>query len=200
MKPSDAGSALIAQQLDQAYAAGRTGDLKKADALYRAVLARDPRNVDALIGMGNVAWQRGNPETAGDLYQRVLEIDPGNAAAQAELISLSGQVDPVASETRLKQLIAREPSGYLYAALGHLHADQGQWPQAQQAYFQAYQLEPNNPDYAFNLAIGLEHLNQQKVAATYYRKALALARSGGASGFDAKQVEARLVKIGEPVE
>ena len=41
--------------------------------------------------------------------------------------------------------------------LGNLYADQSQWAPAQQAYFQAHHLEPDNPDYAYNLAVGLDH-------------------------------------------
>ena len=54
----------------------------------------------------------------------------------------------------LKQLIAREPSAYLYFTLGNIYADQNRWPDAQQAYFQAHHLQPDNPDYAYNLAVG----------------------------------------------
>jgi tetratricopeptide (TPR) repeat protein len=109
-----------------------------------------------------------------------------------------GRVDPLASETRLKQLIAREPSGFLYASLGNLHAEQNQWAAAQQAYFHAFQIEPSNPDYAFNLAVGLEHLGQRGIAAGYYRQALDLARLRGHAGFDQARVAARLARQ-EPV-
>ena len=78
--------------------------------------------------------------------------------------------------------------------MGNLYAGERQWAQAQQAYFQAFQLEPTNPDYAFNLAVGLEHLNQSKAALAYYRKALDLSFARGRAGFDQKQV---ITRIGE---
>ena len=51
------------------------------------------------------------------------------------------------------------------------------WPDAQQAYFQAHQLQPDNPDYAFNLAVALEHIGQPKAALDFYRRAVQAATS-----------------------
>jgi len=199
VRSTDAGS-VISQQVGEAYASLQRGDAARAQSLYESVLAKDHRNVDSLLGLAATAWRQGNSEKASDYYYRVLELEPQNAAAQAGLIGIAGRVDPLASETRLKQLIAREPSGFLYAALGHVHAEQDQWAAAQQAYFQAFQMEPTNPDYAFNLAVGLEHLGQQPLAVGYYRQALELARARGFAGFDRKQVVTRLGKLGAPVE
>jgi len=195
VRQTDAGS-VTGRQLEDAYGALQSGDHRKAQGLYESVLGRDRRNVDAMLGLAATSWRMGNSEKASAYYYEVLELDPQNAAAQAGLIGMVGRVDPVASETRLKQLLAREPSGLLYAALGNVHAEQNQWPAAQQAYFQAFQMEPSNPDYAFNLAVGLEHLGQQPLAVGYYRRALELARAKGYSGFDVKQVTTRLEKLG----
>ena len=104
--------------------------------------------------------------------------------AMVGLIALLGSADPVAAETKLKQLISREPSGFLYFTLGNLYAEQGLWSQAQYAYFQAYQLDPDNPDYAYNLAVGLEHLGQSRPALDHYRKALDLSFKKGRANFD----------------
>ena len=45
-------------------------------------------------------------------------------------------------------------------------------------------MQPDSPDYAFNLAVGLEHIGQQKTALTYYRKALDLSFKKGRANFD----------------
>ena len=55
-----------------------------------------------------------------------------------------------------------------------MYADQGNWPAAQTAYFQAHHLARANPDYAFNLAVSLEHLSQPKLALNFYQQALEL--------------------------
>jgi len=110
-----------------------------------------------------------------------------------------GSSDPVASETRLREMISREPSGQLYFTLGNLHATQSQWAQAQRAYFQAFQTEPGNPDYAFNLAVSLDRLGQPKPALQYYRKAVELSLAQGRAGFDQKAAVARIGQLA-PVE
>ena len=186
--------------LMQAYEALQQGNLALARNLYQQVLLAEPRSVDALLGLGAIAWKEGRIDDAGQRYQRVLELEPRNPYAQAGLIAIIGGADPQASESRLKQLIAREPSAFLYFTLGNLYADQGQWPGAQQAYFQAYQLQPDNSDYAFNLAVGLEHLGQIRPALDYYRKALDLSFRKGRANFDQNLVIQRVGQLSARVE
>jgi tetratricopeptide (TPR) repeat protein len=97
-------------------------------------------------------------------------------------------------------LISREPSGFLYFTLGNLYAEQGSWPAAQQAYFQAYQFQPENADYAFNLAVGLEHLGQSNLALDYYRKALDLSFRKGRANFDQGLAIQRVGQLSARVE
>ena len=174
----------IDPQLAAAYQALVAGDYGRSRTLYQEVLQADARSIDALLGLAAIAWKEGRGDEASSRYGQILEIDPRNSHAQAGLIALVGGVDPAAAELRLKQLIAREPSGFLYFTLGNLYAGQRQWPAAQQAYFQAYQFAPDNPDYAFNLAVGLEHLGQPNLALDYYRKALDLSFKKGRANFD----------------
>jgi Flp pilus assembly protein TadD len=181
--------------LMQAWEALQRGQYTEAEALYEKVAQAEPYNVDAVLGLAALASQRANSELAIRHYTRALELEPRNPTAQAGLISLLGQADPQLSESRLKELIAREPSANLYFALGNLYARMTQWAQAQQAYFQAYQLQPDNPDYAYNLAVGLEHLSQPKLALTYYRQALELGKVRGHAGFDSARVEERIGQL-----
>jgi Flp pilus assembly protein TadD len=187
--------AATAATLMQAWEALQRGQFAQAEALYEKVVQAESHSVDALLGLGAIAAQRGNAELATRHYSRALELEPRNPTAQAALISLLGQADPQLSESRLKQLIAREPSANLYFALGNLYARGTQWAQAQQAYFQAYQMHPDNPDYAYNLAVGLEHLSQPKLALTYYRQALELGNLKGHAGFDSTRVQERIGQL-----
>ena len=195
-----AGVTPINPTLMQAYEALQNGDNARAKVLYEQVLQAEPRSMDALLGLGAIALNAGQFDDASRYYQRVLELDPRNSYAQAGLISIVGGADPPASESRLKQLIARDPSAFLYFSLGNLYAEQAQWPSAQQAYFQAYQMQPDNPDYAFNLAIGLEHLGQNRLALDYYRKALDLSFKKGRAHFDQSLVIQRVGQLSTRVE
>jgi tetratricopeptide (TPR) repeat protein len=182
----------VHSDLAAAYQALERGQINDAERLYRQALAAEPRNVDAMIGLGATLTQQNRADAATQMYMRVLEIDPRNSYAQAGLLNIGGRADPQAAEARLKQLIAREPSAFLYFSLGNLYAEQNQWSAAQGAYFQAFNMAPDNPDYAFNLAIGLEHLSQPKLALDYYRRAVSLAQSRGNAQFALPPVQARI--------
>jgi hypothetical protein len=153
----------VPPQLAEAYAALEANRLEEAGNLYNQLLRTEPRNIDALLGLAAIAMQQGKTDEATKHYLQILRLDPRHALAQSGLIAILGRADPLAAEARLEQLIARDPAPFLYFTLGNLYADQSQWAQAQQAYFQAYHLEPGNPDYAYNLAVGLEHLGQTGV-------------------------------------
>jgi len=186
--------------LPQAYAALQSGQLDQAQRLYSDVLGAEPKSIDALLGLAAVAVRQGNSEEATRRYLHLLELEPQNALAQSGLIALLGRADPVAAESRLKQLIAREPTAHLYFTLGNLYADQSQWAAAQHAYFQAHHLEPANPDYAYNLAVGLEHVNQPKLALGYYQRAMQAAAVRGRANFNLAQAQERIGKLAAQVE
>ena len=193
-------SATVSPALVQAYAALQAGHLDQAQRLYDQLLRAEPRNIDALLGLAAIAMQESKNDDATRHYLRILELDPRHALAQSGLLAIIGRADPLAAETRLKQLIAREPSPFLYFTLGNLYADQSQWAQAQQAYFQAYHLEPANPDYAYNLAVGLEHLGQHRFALDFYRRAVQLAPGRGHINFSLAQTQERISKLASRVE
>ena len=192
-----AGSAetVIHPMLPQAYAALQSGQLEQSKRLYNDVLAAEPKNTDALLGLAAVAVREGNSDEATRRYLQLLELEPQNALAQSGLIALLGRADPVAAESKLKQLIAREPSAHLYFTLGNLYADQSQWAAAQHSYFQAHHLEPSNPDYAYNLAVGLEHVSQPKLALGFYQRAIQLAAVKGRANFNLAQAQERIGKL-----
>ena len=186
--------------LAEAYEALNSGNLDAAPRLYNQLLRSEPNNVDALLGLAAIATQQGDGEQATRHYLKVLEVEPRNSLAQAGLIGMLGRADPLAAETRLKQLIARDPSAYLHFILGNVYADQNRWPDAQQSYFQAHHLQSGNPDYAYNLAVGLEHVGQPKLALEYYRRALQLVAAKGRANFSTAAVEARIGKLETIVE
>ena len=184
----------------QAYAALQAGRLDEAQRAYSQLAAAEPASIDAALGLAAVAVRRGDTSDAIRHYLRILELDPRNALAQSGLIALLGRADPMAAESKLRQLIAREPSAHLYFTLGNLYADQSQWSAAQQSYFQAHHLDAANPDYAYNLAVGLEHVSQRKLALGYYRRAVELAAARGRANFNLPQAQERIGKLAAQVD
>ena len=175
--------------LNSAYAAYRGGKFEQAQQLYRDVLKLDQRNIDAILGLAVIAQRRGADNMAANYYAQALALDPRNAVANAGMSALTTDDN---RESSLKSLlIEQQDSSALHFALGNLYAEQGHWGEAQQAYFNAFRLEPSNAQFAFNLATSLDHLGQGKLAAQYYGQALQLGSSGNA-GFDRVQTQQRM--------
>jgi len=181
--------------LDHAYQTLREGRTDLALIQYQRILNAEPNNIDALLGVASIAAKPGRTEQSAKYYVRVLELDPKNAAAQAGLIGFMGKTDPASSESRLKQLLQNQPAAFLFFALGNLQAGQSHWTSAEQAYFQAFQMEPGNPDYAFNLAVSLEHLNQTRQALSFYQQTLKLMQTNGIAHFDRRVLLERISQL-----
>lgn len=188
------GGPQIHPMVTSGYAAYQAGDLAKARNDYQQALRDEPSNRDALLGLAAVEMRSQHFELADSYYQRILQADPRDPNAQAGVIALRGQqLDPVQVESRMKTLIAADRNASaLNFTLGNQYALQGRWPEAQQAYFKAFAADPDNPDFAFNLAVSLDQLHQTSLALEYYRRALALAQKRSA-GFplDAAQTRVR---------
>ncbi|MEO8343778.1 MAG: tetratricopeptide repeat protein [Gallionella sp.] len=178
--------------LNSAYQAYRSGKLEQAQQLYREVLNLDSSNTDALLGLAVIAQRRGADSLAAHYYAQVMALDPRNAVANAGMSALSADDN---RESRLKTLLnEQQDSSSLHFALGNYYAGQARWGEAQQAYFNAYRLEPGNAELAFNLAISLDRLGQKSPAAQYYQRALQLDAEHHA-GFDHAKISHRIEEL-----
>jgi len=191
------GAPQVSPRVEAGYAAYLAGDLATARSEYQQALRDEPANRDALLGLGALDVRAGRYESAEALYLRVLQIDPRDPPAQAALIALrSGRSDPLATESRVKTLLAADPAAHaLNFTLGNQLAQQNRWAEAQQEYFKAYSAEPDNADFAYNLAVSLDHLRQPRQALDYYQRAIGLAERRGAS-FDVAAARSRVTQLG----
>ena len=184
--------------LMRAYEAYNAGNDKDAIKLYKQVLQRDVRNVDALLGLGAIASRQGRSADANGWFGKVLELDPRNNIAKTALLnsdlqSNQPQGNEQANETSLKNMLAKQPNdANLHVALGNLYAEQNQWPAAQQAYFDAYSIN-KTADNAYNLAVSLDQMDKPKLALPYYLRALEQATD--ASNIDKAALQARISAI-----
>jgi len=181
--------------LHRAWEAFQQGDYARARRFYHSVAEENPLDRDALLGLAALAVTSGENSKAQEYYLRLLERDPRDAAALAGMISLRGMNEVPEAISRIQNLIATHPDlGELHFILGNLYAAQSRWAYAQQAYFRAYALEPARPDYAFNLAVSLDHLGKREQALDYYRRALEAGR-GQRKGFSEAAVRSRIALL-----
>ena len=187
-------AASSADGVNSAYQLLQEGRLDDARRAYAKLRIAEPNNPDILLGLGLIAQRQGRTEEAMQLYLKTLDSDPKNMFAHASLTSMIGRADPAAAEAKLKSLIAQQPTAFLYFSLGNVHAAQGRWNEAQQAYFEAQRLDVDSPDYVFNLAVSLERINQPRVALDYYQRALKLSQTKTAT-FDMAQLKSRIQQL-----
>ena len=180
--------------VSNAYQLLQDGRVEDARRAYEKLRALEPRNPDVLLGLALIAQRQGRNDEAVQYYLKALEAEPKNAFAQASLTGMVARADPQAAETKFKALIAQQPAAYLYFGLGNVYAAHGRWNEAQSAYFEAQRLEPDSPDYAFNLAVALEHINQARAALDYYQRAQKLMQNKSAS-FDVAQLKSRIQQL-----
>ncbi len=188
----------INPQLTQAYAAFRDQDFYAARALYQQALRELPNNRDVLLGLAATAMELGDVTSARATYSRLLELDPRDALARVGLLDSMPLGDPVQTESQLQSLRNEHPEvAQLSFALGNFYAAQRRWNEAQAAYYDALlaaKAESGSgvsPDFAFNLAVSLERLNQPQPAFNFYREALDQARNVN-PGFDLRVLRERL--------
>jgi Tfp pilus assembly protein PilF len=190
---SKTSAATVDPTLLAAYQAFNRGEDAAAQQQYREVLKRDIRNVDALLGMAAIAQRQGREADAAGWYQKILDVEPQNSIAQSALASPQTNLDATSAESRIKNMLAQQPeAAHLHAALGNIYAEQNQWASAQGAYFNASRFDAKNADYAFNVAVSLEHMGKKSLALLQYQRALTLLNESGGASPDRATLEARI--------
>lgn len=96
--------------------AGRDAD---AYAQYQKILARWPRNTNALINYGLLSQRLGHDQEAVDSWQRAVDVDPAQANAQLYLAQALEQQEEM-------QAAARHYRAYLESAATHPSEHQGE--------------------------------------------------------------------------
>lgn len=187
----------LSEALERGWMAYQNRDYLSSKVEYQKVLDSEPNNHDALLGMAAVSLQQQEVETARDIYIKLLELDPRDPHAHAGLANIAQISGADLSETKLKQLIEYRPDdAHLQFALGNVYVQKKRWPEAQQAFFNAWKADRNNADYAYNLAVSLDQLGKHREAKSYYEDSLKLA-DGKNISFSPDAVKSRLAYLGD---
>ncbi|PNW83340.1 hypothetical protein CHLRE_05g247300v5 [Chlamydomonas reinhardtii] len=130
----------LEQMFTEASALHASGaDLARAEQLYRAVLAAQPRHVDALHQLGALLTQRYGKKQLDEALR---------------LVSSAVQLQPRAAKYR--------------NSLGVIHQEAGRWAEAADAFERANEKDPMNAATLMNLARALRELGRQQRAAEVY--------------------------------
>jgi predicted O-linked N-acetylglucosamine transferase (SPINDLY family) len=165
----------IVRAMREAVAHHQAGRFAQAERGYRDVLAKEPRNADALHLLGLLAHQAGNHESARELISRAITLRP-----QAEFYvnlsqayrGLNRLQDCADACARAVQLGPNLPEAH--NNLGSVLKDLGRYAEAGNALSRAIQLRPDYFQAYTNLANVLTATGQLAVAENALRRAIAI--------------------------
>ena len=145
---------LHALLLQRALQHHRGGQLGEAAALYRQILAQDPRHPAALTLLGTLEAQCRRPDAALPLLEAAVKAEPRNPDATLNLGMLlceTGQSERAIPH--LKRAVALRPQhADGHVALGNALGLSGHLSQAEQSYRTALRLMPGHLNARHNLA------------------------------------------------
>jgi tetratricopeptide (TPR) repeat protein len=161
-------------ELDAAYAALMRGQYETALRLYQSALAGDPRNAAAMLGKGSALHKLRRHAEARDLYDKVLELDPGNREALTNLLALFGAESPRDAIQQLIRLMRDNPSfSPIPAQIAQLYAQTEDLTAAIRYQGMAISLSPENLLYRLNLAVLQDRAGMPGEALASYEAVLA---------------------------
>ena len=166
----------VSLDLQAALAHHQAGRLREAEALYRTVLAADPRNADALHLLGVAAHEQGRPEEAVALIGEALGIVPAFGPAHGNLgnaLLVLRRMDEAAKSFE-RAIEFGHASADLYNNLAVAQHALGRTGEAERSSREALALNPGHAQAHANLALALIRQDRLQEAEQSARHALAL--------------------------
>ncbi len=160
-----------------AVAAHRAGRLDEAQALYRALLEKDPAQPEVLYRLGVAALDAGRPEAAAVCFRKALGFAPDKVEAHFNLamaLQRLGRWDEALAVAR-RGVILNPRAPLLHFAHANLLAAVGRFAEAVAGYDEAIALKPDYAEAWINRAAALQRLARHDAAAEAYERAVALA-------------------------
>jgi len=184
---------LLRRALEQHQA----GQLLEAGELYRKVLAKDPKNVDALNLLGTLLLAVGQADTAVPLLQRATELAPDFFVPYVNLgngLQQLGQIDEAIAAFQTARRL--EPSSAEAAAnLASALNDAKRHADALEAGTEALRLQPGFPAALNNLGNALLGLGRADEAVEHYNQVLTLHPADASARFNLGNAQ---MELGDP--
>jgi tetratricopeptide (TPR) repeat protein len=162
---------------NKGYRALRKGDYTQAEKIFRDLLGKDAHDNEARLGLSFALLKQRNLQGAYDNAARVIMVDPLSARAHA----LLGTAILGAGEFRLSveefrtALALDENEALAVAGLAMVDFYENRLPLALPALRKAVNMDPDEPDYVFNLGQAAARSEKYKEAADSYERFLLIA-------------------------
>lgn len=166
--------ATVQEVLGTALAHHRRGEIAQAEALYKFILARQPRNPDALHLLGMAAHQGGRHMEALSLIQQAVQVNNGVAEYHDHLgvvlIALGRHEEAIAALRQTLGMDQKRPNTWI--ALGRAQMNLGRVPRALESFKTALELAPDNVDALSNVGVCYYEMERLEEAKTNFQAAL----------------------------
>ena len=99
------------QSIEQGMTLYRQGRMAEAEAVYRSIIARDPRQFDALYMLGVIRFQKGFKRDAHELISKAAELRPRSAQTLSLLMAILATLGQTSEALAVSdRILAVEPN------------------------------------------------------------------------------------------
>lgn len=187
----------IITTLEQALRALNAGQYEGAIALYKNVLEKDAKNLDALFGIATSYQKAGQKPQARAAYAQLLKAYPGYEPGLNNLLVMASSEAPQDALKELDAIGARNPNfATVYAQKGAIYSKLNDFANAKKNLVRAVELEPDNIVYRYNLAVLLDRMGDAANATKLYGQILDLGAKGANLPISRDVISERMVFLG----
>jgi predicted O-linked N-acetylglucosamine transferase (SPINDLY family) len=166
----------IQEDFEQAVRHHQAGRMEEADALYRAILAKEPEHADALSGLGFLASQTGRRDEGEELIRLAVTLRPASAQYPMNLgLLLSSHQkwdEAAAAFAEAVRLDPQNPTAYF--GLANALQSAGRFDESVASYERAIALRPDYFQAFNNLGVVQQSRGDAAAAVAAYRRAIEL--------------------------
>jgi len=154
----------------------QSGQLQKAEEIYKKILTSDPNHSDSIHLLGVMALQVGKIDIAVKLINKAIQCNPCNPVYYNNLgNALKDQGKLVEAVSSYQKALEIKPDlAEAYNNMGNAFKDQGKLDEAISSYQKALETKPNLAEAYYNLGIVFVYQGKSNEAIFYHQKALEL--------------------------
>ncbi len=155
--------------VNEADSLRRNSALDDAEVRYKDALKLDKKSLDALIGLGKIAYARQDWDEIKNRFKKVLEIDPENEAANFHLTSSPNHtINPIIEQADSLRLIGKNEEAeseykralkiykgvfQAFRGLGKIYFERQNWARVKDWYKKVLEVKPGDLEAAYCLGI-----------------------------------------------
>ncbi|MGE3314029.1 MAG: tetratricopeptide repeat protein [Planctomycetaceae bacterium] len=186
----------------------RLGQLDQAEAIYREIVRRDPRDANGLHLLGVLLCHRGETDSAIDHILRAIQIDDSPAVFHFNLaLAYRARGELQKGLECLQKVLAREPeNSEVWLQQGAIQQSAGDFDAAILSLQRARDLRPSDANVHNSLGSALQSAGRAEVAVDAYREAIRLRSDFGPFHFnlanalrECDQLDAALMSYNEAI-